>query len=312
MKNIIHPQGHMLDPCAPVVVDVLLNLRLPLPCCWFVDGHLHLVSGVCHDDGAKGGVFGVDLFVVHTPEAVEAEDLFVPIDCRHHLVVGLIADDVVDVKELGDGDEGGEGVDDGAGDVTGEEDPLIAVALDEGVSDVAVGLNGSEDHVAVRVLEAEGRLDGLGATLNGSCVDISTRGDSKGDVLHCVSLDGDATGHLRLDGVERGGECEDDFVLLNDVSDDVSTARLEASISDGTEAEAANVVGGGLLSIGHPEMEMVVASEGSHGGGRERRREKEEGRFEWSFKLDDPGIERGRTRCGEEVVRFNKIIQRGR
>lgn len=47
------------------------------------------------DDGAEGGVLGVDLGVVHGPEAVEHEVLLVPRRRVLHLKVRLVPYDVV-------------------------------------------------------------------------------------------------------------------------------------------------------------------------------------------------------------------------
>jgi len=54
----------VLDAGAAVEIDVLLDLRFAHAVGWLVDGHLDLFVEVDHDDGAEGGVLGVDLFVV--------------------------------------------------------------------------------------------------------------------------------------------------------------------------------------------------------------------------------------------------------
>ena len=68
----------MLHPGRAVVVDVLLDLRLPLPRRGLVDGHLDGLLPVGHDHGPERGVLRVHLAVVHGPEAVEQEVLLVP------------------------------------------------------------------------------------------------------------------------------------------------------------------------------------------------------------------------------------------
>ena len=68
----------MLHPCRPVVVDVLLDLRLPEPVRRLVNGHLDGLLPVGHHHGAQGGVLGVHLAVVHRPEAVEQEVMLIP------------------------------------------------------------------------------------------------------------------------------------------------------------------------------------------------------------------------------------------
>lgn len=94
--DVLGVERDVLDSRASVVVDVLLDLALPLPRRWLVDGHLDGFLPVGHDDGAEGGVLGVDLRVIHRPEPVEHEVLLVPGGRVLHLQVGLVADDVVD------------------------------------------------------------------------------------------------------------------------------------------------------------------------------------------------------------------------
>lgn len=58
--------------------SLYLNLTLPLPRGGFIDGHLDGLLIVGDHDGAERGVVGVDLGVVHGPEAVEHQVLLIP------------------------------------------------------------------------------------------------------------------------------------------------------------------------------------------------------------------------------------------
>lgn len=77
----------------------------PSPPLQYLDGFLP----VGHDDGAKSGVLGVDLRVIHRPEPVEHEVLLVPGGRVLHLQVGLVADDVVDEVQACGGSVRGSG-----------------------------------------------------------------------------------------------------------------------------------------------------------------------------------------------------------
>lgn len=102
----------MLHPRAAVVLDKLLrqregrgleahlNLTLSKAVGRLVDRHFDNFVVVCDDNRAKGRVLCVDLRVVDGPEAVELEDLEVPLRHRVHLPVGLVTNDVVDDEKV--------------------------------------------------------------------------------------------------------------------------------------------------------------------------------------------------------------------
>ena len=85
-------EGNVLDTRAAVVFHKLLNLTLSLAIRGLVDGHFHCLVIISHHNGAKRTVLGVHLRVIHRPEAVELQHLHIPVRCRHHLLVGLVAD----------------------------------------------------------------------------------------------------------------------------------------------------------------------------------------------------------------------------
>ena len=76
------PECNVLHPSCAVVVNVLLDLTLPLPRRWFVDWHLDRLLPVGHDDGTEGGVLSVHLRIIHRPETVKQKVLLVPVKYR--------------------------------------------------------------------------------------------------------------------------------------------------------------------------------------------------------------------------------------
>ena len=68
----------MLHAGGAVVVDVLLDLRLPLSRRRLVDRHLDGLLPVGDDDGAQRRELSRELLVVHAPEAVEKQVVLVP------------------------------------------------------------------------------------------------------------------------------------------------------------------------------------------------------------------------------------------
>lgn len=97
--DVLGVERDVLHAGAAVVVDILLDLALPLAGRWLVDRHLDGLLKVGHDDGAQRRELGVQLGVVDGPESVEEQRLFVPLCGRLHLVVGLVAHHVVDEVE---------------------------------------------------------------------------------------------------------------------------------------------------------------------------------------------------------------------
>jgi len=69
---------------------------------------------------------------------VEVEVLLVPVHRREHLVVGLVADAVVEVLEEGGRKGRGKGVGLGHGHVVGQEETLVLLTLDKGVVGVTI------------------------------------------------------------------------------------------------------------------------------------------------------------------------------
>ena len=134
--------GDVLHARPAVVLQVLVDLRLPLALGRLVDRELDPPGAVLHHLRHQGRVLGADVLVVERDELLEAEHLAVELDPLVHLPFFDVADDVVDGRQA-----------DRVGrrravafrverlEARGEH-AAIAVAVDEGVRRVAVGLDG--------------------------------------------------------------------------------------------------------------------------------------------------------------------------
>lgn len=250
-------EGNVLDTGTTVVLAVLGDLGLLLAHSGLVDGHLDLLGGVSHDDGAESRVLGVDLGVIDGPEAVEAELLLVHLAGLEHLTVGLVADTVVNVVQADDGEDVLERVLGAGKDVSGEEETLVSVALDKGVLGVTIGGNGGHPDRAVLVLLLEGGADGLGTLLDGAVVDGLDIVDGEGNILDTITVEGEVVGEDLVVGVQGRHEDKGDLVLLDDVGADITVTGLEAAVGDLLEAEASAVEGSSLLGVSDPEDDVV-------------------------------------------------------
>lgn len=99
-NDSLSPQSDVLCSWSMIVIHKLLHLRLLLGYCWLSYWNLDVFIVISHDDGSKGRVFSVNDLVVSRPEAMQVHDLFVVLDDRLHLEVGLVADHVVYLLEL--------------------------------------------------------------------------------------------------------------------------------------------------------------------------------------------------------------------
>ena len=173
--DIVGAKRDVLDSRAAVEVDVFLDLALLLALGRLVDGHLDDVVRTAHDDALQRGVLCANILVVDGPEAVKAEHILIIVTDVFHLVPVLVADAVVDMREVDGWQELAEGIGGCCGgecDVAGEEGAGVGrVLLDERVRCVAVGLDGCEADRAVGVFEGVGRGDGYGAGGDGGVVD---------------------------------------------------------------------------------------------------------------------------------------------
>lgn len=77
----------------------LFNLRFLLPLGRFIDGHLHILVSICHDNAVQRRELSVNLLIIDRPESVESELVLVPLAHFVHLVPPLVTDTVVDKIE---------------------------------------------------------------------------------------------------------------------------------------------------------------------------------------------------------------------
>ncbi len=78
-----------------------LNLRFSQARGGLVDGHLDRLLEVGDHNRSERGVLGVNHRVVHGPEAMELEHVLVPFGDGCHLLIGLIADHMVHIEQVG-------------------------------------------------------------------------------------------------------------------------------------------------------------------------------------------------------------------
>jgi len=257
LDDILGVEGNVLDTSTTIVLAVLGDLGLLLAHGGLVDGHLDLLGGIGHDDGAQGRVFGVDLGIIDGPEAVEAQLLLVHLAGLEHLTVGLVADAVVNVVQSNDGQDIGKGILGAGENITGHEETLVSGALDKGVLGVTVGGNGGHPDGTVLILLLEGGADRLGTLLDGAVVNGLDIINSEGNILDTVTVQGQVVREDLVVGVQGRLEDEGDSVLLDDMGADITVSGLETTVGDLLEAEAGAVERGGLLGVADPEDDMV-------------------------------------------------------
>lgn len=85
----------MLNASPSIIFDILGNLALFLAGCWFINGHFNGLLVVCHHDATERRIFRVNLFIIDGPKAMELQRLFVPLCGDFHLIIGLIANAMI-------------------------------------------------------------------------------------------------------------------------------------------------------------------------------------------------------------------------
>ena len=181
LDDVVGAERNVLRAGAAVKLDILLDLRLALADGGLVDGHLDLFVIVGHDDRAESRKLGHDLLVVDGPEAVEVEHLLVPLGDGDHLVVALVADNVINVHEAGGGEELLEGIDVGGRLKVGEEETLVLVALHKGVHGVAVRADRGKGDAAILIGLGPGLADNNSAARDGLVKDALDIVNGEGD-----------------------------------------------------------------------------------------------------------------------------------
>ena len=153
-----------------------------------VDRELDPAGAVLDHLGHEGGVFGADVLVVEADELRKAQNMLVEADPLVHLALLHVGDDVVDGRQAA-------GLNvrrvialriDRA--IAWSEDAPIAIAIDEAVRRVAVGLDARAFVDAELVLQDRRRLYSLRAPFGRRLVRGRHVFHVEGDVLHAVSV----------------------------------------------------------------------------------------------------------------------------
>jgi hypothetical protein len=143
----------VLDSWTPVIVNKFLDLTLSLSWSRFVDRHLDNLIEVSHDNGSESRVLSMHHGVVDRPISMEIQHLLIPLGSWFHLQIGLIANTVINVREVS-------GLHDvvvdflvGMSFESGKERPCVIYVLHKSMDCVSVGLNGSNNSRAMFVLQ---------------------------------------------------------------------------------------------------------------------------------------------------------------
>ena len=184
----------MLYAWTAIVVAKLLDLTLALARGWLIDRHLDFLVEVGHDYGTERTVVRVNHLVIDGPETVEIKHSLVPLSCRLHLAVLLVADDVVNVKELGDGDQTIESFSLRMIDKAWQEWTVVSWltvridSLDERVDSVTVRLDRCDDHFAIGILQNFRFAHTRGAPTHCLLVDSCGVIDRESNIFDTVSM----------------------------------------------------------------------------------------------------------------------------
>lgn len=77
-NNIARVEGYVLYAGATVVFNVFLDLGAFFSGSGLIDRHLYRLLPICHYNRSQCGIFRVQLCVVHRPESMKLQTLFVP------------------------------------------------------------------------------------------------------------------------------------------------------------------------------------------------------------------------------------------
>ena len=218
----------MLDAGAAVEIDVLLDLRFAHAVGWLVDGHLDLFVEVDHDDGAEGGVVGVDLFVIDGPEPMEVQHLFVPLSNRLHLAIRLVSDTMVDRTQINGREKRVQFLFQVVGLEAGEEESLVLTSLHERVNRVTVSLNRCENDRTELIFEFFRLSDRSRTSRDALFIDSRSIVNGERDILDTVTV----LGVMFLEfwagcGVDCSLEDIHDIVVADNMAGKIAVASLK-------------------------------------------------------------------------------------
>src|ERR1051325_4031346 len=254
--DVLRRHGDMLHARGPVILEELFDLRFAPACCRFVDGKLDPFVAVGKNLRHERRIFRRDVLVVEVLVEFEPHHSDVEIDPFVHGAQFDVSDAVVDILEAGA--SSGRFLP-SAGTVPRHEDPVVILALHEGVDRGALGTDRRFFYLSEFVPEHRGLHDDARATFRSLPVRGFRVVDPEGEVLHPVAVQPDVLAD-RVIRMQGGGEHEADLVLLQHVGGPVPHAGFEAGIGDLFESPRRAVVVrglfrvavGALLSLGYP------------------------------------------------------------
>src|SRR5712691_6413729 len=262
-NDVLRLQRDMLDAWAAEVLEIFLDLALPLALGRLVDRELDLSLPVGHHLGHQGRVLGGDVLVREVQHLGHAEGALVELDPVLHPAELDVADAVVDRAEA-------DAVPLGRVDrlVARQVEPGVVGAVHERVHRVAVGGDRRQLDPAELVLDPAGLDDAARAALHGLPVRLGRVRDGERDVLDAVAVAAGVVRDLVLLS-QRAGDDETDVALLEHVRGAVADARLRAGVSHAREAQRVLVVEGSLLRVADVELDVIPALDrhesGAHG-----------------------------------------------
>ena len=147
----------MLDAGTAVKLQILLDLGAPARLSRLVDGKLNSPVAALNHFGHQSCVLGADVLIVEMDQLGKAHDMLIKADPIVHLAFFDITDDVIDRFEANRIECPGTVAVRIERLVARREDAVIAVAVDEGVRRVAIGLDGSQLVDTSFILQERGR-----------------------------------------------------------------------------------------------------------------------------------------------------------
>ena len=244
----------MLRAGPAISLKVLVYLASLAPRRRLVDGKLHRMRIVRHDDAHQRAVLGGNVFVVECDVAMEAEDVRVVVGPVLHFSLFDVAHDVVDAENAAVVSC------DGRCHEAGHKRPIVAFVRDQRVDGVAISVHRRAADCAMLVYLVVRLGDRLCAAANGFGKGLIGVVHFKGDVAHAVPMPANMLGGLIVRS-QRRGQKKICLALAHRIGCALSLAGLQSAVCDLRKAESLAVKIGCLAGIAHPELDVVNALE---------------------------------------------------
>ena len=254
--NVVCSDGDVLHACALVEVDVFLDLALFPASCGLVDGEFDPSIAIAHHLGHEGGVLRADVFVVERHKLCKPHHLRVEFAPCVHFSPPHIAHHVVNELEP----HGGRLEVGCPGPVARQKHPVVSVALHEDVHGVAVGFDGAQHHLTVRIASDFGGEFGLGAALGRFLKALARVRDPEGHRLDAVPVFVEV-GIQFASFLKWRGEHQGDLVLSKHIADPVFGPGFQPAEGERLKAPSGHVVIGALFGIAYDELHVVCPKE---------------------------------------------------